>query len=175
MKKPKSDREKVQSIIADAGGEIVGRTRLQKTAYLLEVAGVGDGFYFDYHHYGPYSEDLTNAASLAHLAGQIKEEERATSWGGFYSIYTTAPSSQTNGTRQRLAQTAAKASAVVLELAATAAYFAENGKGDPWQETKARKPDKADGGRLDEAKKLYGELREIAPKIPEIKLPHTNV
>ncbi len=168
-KKPKSDSEKVHSIIADAGGKIVGRTRLQKIAYLLEVAGVGDNFHFDYHHYGPYSEDLTRAASLAHLTGQIVEEEKTTNWGGFYSTYTIKePSKQKTGIRQRLAKTAVEADAVILELAATAAYFAKNGKSDPWKETAARKPDKAEGGRLDEAKKLYGELRKISPNIPKI-------
>jgi uncharacterized protein YwgA len=166
--KPKSDSEKVQGIIADAGGKIVGRTRLQKIAYLLEVAGVGDDFHFDYHHYGPYSEDLTRAASLAHQAEKICEEEKTTNWGGFYSIYTTEPSAENNEIRQRLAKTAEKADAVVLELAATAAYFAKDGKSDPWEETKMRKPDKAERGRLAEAKKLYGELRKISQKLPKI-------
>lgn len=167
-KKLKSDGEKVKSIVADAGGQIVGRTKLQKIAYLLEVAGEGDNFQFDYHHYGPYSEDLTRAASLASMVGDIDEKEKVASWGGSYSIYTTSTSSKENGVRQRLVRTAAEANAVVLELAATAAYFAINNESDPWKETEARKPDKAADGRLDEAKKLYGTLRGISKKLPAI-------
>jgi uncharacterized protein YwgA len=167
-KRLKTDGEKVKSIIADAGGQIVGRTKLQKIAYLLEVAGKGDGFHFDYHHYGPYSEDLTRAASIASMTGDISEKEQSTNWGGFYSIYTTSTSSQKNGVRQRLVKTAAKANSVVLELAATAVYFAKNGESDPWKETERRKPDKAEGGRLDEAKILYEDLRDISPTLPAI-------
>ncbi|MDL2313579.1 hypothetical protein LJC36_01195 [Desulfovibrio sp. OttesenSCG-928-C14] len=167
-KKLKSDGEKVRSIIADAGGRIVGRTKLQKIAYLLEVAGEGDNFHFEYHHYGPYSEDLTRAASLASIVGDIGEKEKIAKWGGSYSIYTAPASPQEDGIRQHLARTAAEANAVVLELAATAAYFAANGENDPWHETEARKPDKAAEGRLDEAKRLYGVLREISEKLPAI-------
>jgi hypothetical protein len=63
-------------------------------------------------------------------------------------------------------KTAAEANSVVLELAATAAYFAKNGESDPWKETERRKPDKAEEGRLDEAKKLYAALRGISSKLP---------
>ena len=167
-KKLKSDGEKVKGIIADAGGQIVGRTKLQKIAYLLEIAGEGDNFHFEYHHYGPYSEDLTRAASIATMMGDIDEQPKVANWGGSYSIYKTSTSSQENGIRQCLARTAAEANAVVLELAATATFFAVNGKSDPWKETEARKPDKAADGRLDEAKVFYGALRAISDKLPAI-------
>ena len=51
-------------IVSDAGGSLIGRTRLQKIAYLLELSGTGAGFPFEYRHYGPYSEKL--ATALAH-------------------------------------------------------------------------------------------------------------
>jgi uncharacterized protein YwgA len=166
--KPKNDGEKVKRIIADAGGRLVGRTKLQKIAYLLELAGEGDGFHFDYHHYGPYSEDLAQAASIAVLKGDIDEVEKSTDWGASYSIYSTqATFGKSDGTRQRLIKAAAKSNSVVLELAATAAYFAKNGTSDPWNETQRRKPEKADDGRLDEAKVLYKELRAICHTLPE--------
>lgn len=79
----KRDVDKVTEIIRAAGGEIVGRTRLQKVAYLLELAGLGHGFSFEYRHYGPYSEDLALASRNADLLGFLEEEERPTSWGGF--------------------------------------------------------------------------------------------
>jgi uncharacterized protein len=88
----KSEIEKVADIIRDAGGTIVGRTRLQKIAYLLELAGVGSGFPFEYRHYGPYSEELALATRMAAMVGLVDEQERAASWGGSYSIYKAAQS-----------------------------------------------------------------------------------
>src|SRR5580693_3962979 len=97
----KRDFQKVADIVHDAGGEVVGRTRLQKIAYLLELAGLGEGFDFEYRHYGPYSDQLAAATRLAGAFGLIKEEERPTAWGGFYSVYTaTAPANDPN--RQRV-------------------------------------------------------------------------
>ena len=39
------------AIVRDAGGQIVGRTKLQKIGFFLEVAGVGSGFPFRYKHF----------------------------------------------------------------------------------------------------------------------------
>ena len=58
----KRDTEKVADIVRDAGGKIVGRTRLQKIGYLLELSGLGEGFSFDYRHYGPFSEERVGGA-----------------------------------------------------------------------------------------------------------------
>jgi uncharacterized protein YwgA len=160
----KPDRQGAADIIRDAGGEIVGRTRLQKVAYLLELAGLGDGFQFEYRHYGPYSEDLTDAIRLANAFGLIVEEERQANRGGRYSIFRTKSDSGPHRTMERraFAAKAAKIDAVELELAATAAYLvsAENCE-DPWGETAKRKPEKADNGRLDAAKAAYRELQKI--------------
>lgn len=157
------DVEKVASIIRDAGGRIVGRTRLQKIAYLLTVTGMEEGFSFSYKHYGPYSEGLAAAAGLGNLLGRIHEAEHPTSWGGSYSIYTTddqaAP--DTNQARQQFARAAADADAVELELAATAVLLAAEGYGDAWDETARRKPDKVGEGRLDRAKSLLRVLSRI--------------
>jgi uncharacterized protein YwgA len=69
----KSDIEKAKDIVRDASGRIVGRTRLQKIACLLELANEGEGFHFVYHHYGPYCEELTWALESAHVIGEINE------------------------------------------------------------------------------------------------------
>ena len=42
----KASRNGAAEIVRDGGGRIVGRTRLQKVAYLLELAGFGGGFRF---------------------------------------------------------------------------------------------------------------------------------
>lgn len=165
----KDDRHKASEIVAAAGGTLVGRTRLQKLAYLLELAGLGEGFHFEYRHYGPFSEDLTLAVRDATLAGLIEEKEEPTSWGGYYSIYSTKLV-DLNDTRRAFAKLAAESSSVVLELAATAAFLAVERVKDPWQETARRKPDKAADGRLDKAKALYGQFTQVAtPKeLPQI-------
>jgi len=162
----------VVDIIQSAGGQLVGRTRLQKIVCLLELAGIDCGFQFEYHHYGPFSEKLSDAVVAAIVSNEIKEEKKYASWGGEYSVYrvnSSTSSSFVDDDRTRLIEKAASANSIVLELAATAAYLAKEGTSDPWEETEQRKYDKAQNGRLDKAKLLYRELRTIAPTLPDIK------
>lgn len=157
------DPKDVAEIISDAGGRIVGRTKLQKIAYFLEAAGVGSGFDFEYRHYGPYSEDLATAAHVGKFFGYLDEAEAPAAWGGTYSIYTTdRPSNTDSEPRRQLISIAAKADSVALELAATAAFLAAEGHQDPWSETSKRKPEKASASRLSDAKMLYRSLLKIA-------------
>ncbi len=153
--------ERVVQIVSDSGGRVVGRTKLQKIAYLLEATGLGEGFSFEYRHYGPYSEELSSAARSARILNVLREEEHPTSWGGFYSIYTV--SAETNGdtVRSQVAKVAAGADSIELELAATAAFLASEGSTDPWGETAKRKPEKASTIRLVGAKNLYRQLQQI--------------
>ena len=159
---------KVAGIVRDAGGRIVGRTRLQKVAYLLSVTGLEEGLPFAYKHYGPYSEDLATAARDADLLGLLNETEQQASWGGMYSTYVVneQPDPSTSAVRRRLASEAATADAVELELAATAVFLAKEGYRDPWRETARRKPEKAENGRIDNAKALYRKLSAIATPVP---------
>jgi uncharacterized protein len=166
------DLEKAANIIRDAGGRVVGRTRLQKVAFLLELAGMGEGFGFEYRHYGPYSEQLADAVSAAARVGLISEEERPTAWGGSYSIFTvpSRPTGDEPGARIELIRKTEAADPIALELAATAAFLAKEGEADPWGETARRKPEKAD--RLDQAESLYRELLAVPtpsslPSIPQ--------
>ena len=157
------DAKEVAKIIGDAGGKIVGRTKLQKIAYFLEATGVGSGFDFEYRHYGPYSEDLAAAARLGKFFGYLEEAEAPATWGGTYSIYTTdQPSSPESEARRQLISIAAKADSVALELAATAAFLAVEGHQNPWAETAKRKPEKASESRLGDAKALYHSLLNVA-------------
>jgi uncharacterized protein len=154
--------------VRDAGGCIVGRTKLQKIAFFLEAAGVGSGFAFRYKHYGPYSVQLAAAAQHAAALRLIIENESVANWGGQYSIFRTqmAPDRSTHPARSQLAQEMVNADAVELELAATAAFLANEGFSDPWAETARRKPEKAEGGRLERAKQLYGRLQQIPTPRP---------
>lgn len=153
--------ERVVQIVSDSGGRVVGRTKLQKIAYLLEATGLGDGFSFEYRHYGPYSEELSSAARSARLLGVLREDEHPTAWGGFYSIYSVSSCTTEDTTRTQVAKIAAGADAIELELAATAAFLACDGNTDPWGETAKRKPEKASVARIAGAKNLYRELQKI--------------
>jgi uncharacterized protein len=167
-------------IIRDAGGELVGRTRLQKVAYLAQLAGYGHEFDFEYRHYGPFSEDLALGMDIAALLGSVKEEERQAEWGGRYSIYRLPkPAPPANPDRATFIKQAKGIGAIELELAATAAFlFAVekigNGRpGNPWQETRKLKPEKARDGRLERAATAYAKLRRIQSplKLPDLPPP----
>jgi uncharacterized protein YwgA len=159
---------KAAAIVRDAGGCVVGRTRLQKVAYLLSVTGLEDGLPFAYKHYGPYSEVLATAARDAGLLGLLSETEQQASWGGTYSTYVVReqPSSSVSPARRRLAVEAAAADSIELELAATAVFLAKEGHNDPWTETARRKPEKTENGRIEKARALYRRLSEIETPVP---------
>lgn len=166
-----SDVDKVISIVRDAGGILVGRTRLQKTAYILTAAGIESGLSFVYKHYGPFSELLAAATDRAVLLDRLEEEKKDASWGGKYSIYKDKnPASadappEADETRKRIITLAAAADAIELELAATAIFLARQRIPNPWIETARRKPEKATGGGLERAKTLFLELAKI--KVPQ--------
>ena len=169
----KTAREIAAEVIRDAGGQVVGRTRLQKITYLLQLAGLGRGFHFEYRHYGPYSEDLADAVQLAEAFGLVKEEERRAGWGGVYSVYsvTNEVGPRDQGMRARFAEEAANIDPIELELAATAAYLkVVEGANDPWDETARRKPDKAQGDRIKKAREAYARLArlETPQRLPNI-------
>ena len=172
MAKQEPSWQQAAEIVKDAGGRIVGRTKLQKVAYLLELAGFGAGFQFEYRHYGPYSEDLADAMQLASAFDLVSEEERKADWGGTYSIYTfSGPQRSQHDQRSAFAQTAAQVGAIELELAATAAYLKSvKGARDPWEDTKRLKPEKATGSRLSAAKHAYKELQKlpVLKKLPNL-------
>lgn len=155
----------VARLVQDAGGTVVGKTRLQKIAYLLEIAGLGAGYQFSYHYYGPYSSDLDSDANIAWAFDLIHREDRSSNWGGSYSVFTTDSVNAADNARRQLAQMAVNVDAVILELAATAAFLSTTHP-DPWVETGNRKPDKATGDRISKAKSFLRELRKIETPNP---------
>jgi len=168
----KIEAESAARLVADAGGEIVGRTKLQKIAFMLEVMDLGAGFDFEYKHYGPYSERLTSALKAADLFDLIGEETRSASWGGFYSIFRSKNFKDKSADENRRAAVSLgnASDPVELELAATAVLLQREGLKDPWKETELRKPDKAAGGRLEKAQILLKKFRELqhGDRIPAI-------
>jgi hypothetical protein len=160
--------EEVTNIIRDAGGRIVGRTRLQKIAYLLTATGLDDSFCFAYKHYGPFSEELASSAKIGALFGSLNERQDQTAWGGTYSTYTidNVQELDQSNPRHSLATLAAAADSIELELAATAVFLAHDGYDDPWNETAQRKPEKATTVRLANAKALLASLSQIYVPTP---------
>ncbi|MBG1231548.1 hypothetical protein [Aestuariivirga litoralis] len=160
--------QRVRQIVVDAGGEVVGRTKLQKLVYFLVTAGFEPDIQFFYKHYGPYSEALASASREASLLGLVNEREERAGWGGLYSIYSTdgAQAEGADAHRLQMAQMAAAADAVELELAATALFLEEEGVDDPWNETARRKPEKANFVRLENARALYRRLSAIQSPHP---------
>lgn len=172
--------QKAAVIVKDAGGKLVGRTRLQKVVYLTQLAGFMEEFPFEYRLYGPYSEALVEAMEIAVGLGIVAEEEKESASGAHYSIYRVNSGSQyvdpADDARIRFVSTAADVSAIVLELAATAAFLhveqrsGREGKGDPWELTARHKPGKAANGRLARAKREYEILRglDVPRPLPSI-------
>jgi uncharacterized protein len=150
-------------LIHDAGNEVVGKTRIQKAAYFLECMGLGDDFDFYYKHYGPYSDELTNALHYARELGLTEEENKKAAWGGTYTVFHTAVDlgPAQNPARTQVLTIARNANPVALELAATALFLKREGENDPWREVKTLKPSKASRENLGIAKKLYETFRQI--------------
>jgi uncharacterized protein YwgA len=152
------------SIVALNDGELIGRTRLQKTAFLLERCGMGSGLEFDYRHYGPFSADLARGCDDAEFDGRLKMVERPGSREMPYTVFTTkepAPDRLGNISAPdvRALLTAMRGcSDIVLEVAATIVYLRELG-GDPIEEVKILKPHKATERRIFQAKELIRQLR----------------
>ena len=157
--------DSVAALIRLNGGEIVGKTRLQKIFYLLEAKDIGFAFEFDYHNYGPFSAELAFATDDAEKLGHINSREE----DGYHQIpYVTFVSSEgapsfgddvLNSERNQALKAMKGYSAVILELAATAIYLERNGfKGHQWEEVKRRKTHKATTERISKAKELVASL-----------------
>lgn len=160
--------DEAANIVRDAGGRLVGRTRFQKLAFLLEASGLGAGFSFEYRRFGPYSDELNICTRDAELLGLIQEEEIKTAWGGTYSIFRSEQGMREGVpiTRLELARIATAADPVELELAATAVYLAMEGASNAWEEVCRRKPEKSERGRIEKAKSLYQRIRSVETPIP---------
>jgi uncharacterized protein YwgA len=151
------------AIVALNGGELVGRTRLQKTAFLLEQAGMNAGLEFEYHHYGPYCADLARGWDEAVFDGQLRMTERRGSQEMPYTVFATDVDEpvRLGGLRKDRARDLLahmeRVSDVVLELAATIVYLRDI-VDDPIDEVKVRKPHKANDRRLAAAQALLANL-----------------
>jgi uncharacterized protein YwgA len=158
-----TDREQiVAAVVNAAGGQLTGRVRLQKAVYLMERMGLGSGFQFEYHHYGPFSRDLDNAVADAKAFGLIEERfERRQSDGATYSVFKLNDHKVSDPAvygelgedrAKEVVSIAAKTNVTVLELAATIEWLRRVECVEDWEsELRKRKGVKVQGGRLDQA------------------------
>ena len=154
--------------------ELIGRTRLQKEAYLLDRCGAEFGLSFTYYYYGPYSFDLADGWEDARAEGRIEISEEPGRYGVPYSIFKLKESGGAPDSLGNMSAAAARAklrrmagiSDIVLELAATIVYLKEEGYGEQTiEELKIRKPLKATGQLIRKATDLLGDLG-LPPEAP---------
>jgi uncharacterized protein len=146
--------------------KLVGKTRLQKTFYLLNELGMNSGAEYSYHYYGPYSADVASAAEMATLFFNFDAEEKVSSKRGvsytFYSSREERPASLgdlPSGEAQEALLAMGDVSDTVLELAATMVFLKKNGFPNNYlDEVRARKPLKATDERLRSAQELVTKL-----------------
>lgn len=161
-----ADASDVARLVHLNGGQLIGKTRLQKSAYFLDAHGAGFGFDFDYHRFGPYSEELTNATDDAKALHLLEEDWKESQSGVRYAIFHTQsfiPKEQELDERRRQILRVLKGySAIEVELAATADFLKKNGYADdPWIETQRRKTSKVNPARLESSKRLLVELNNV--------------
>ena len=163
--------EIVVDAVALSGGSLVGRIRLQKVIYLLDQLGLNSGAPFEYHHYGPYSEAVSDAVVDAKFWGKLEEAtDFRKSDGAPYSTFKAQAADDVvalgemdaDRARDLLARFAGQSS-TVLELAATVHWLAFQERVADWRaEIEVRKSGKTGNGRLEKAVALLRELG-IAP------------
>lgn len=160
--------ELIIDIISLSGRKLVGRTRLQKTVYLLDACGLNSGASYYYYNFGPFSDDVANGISDGKFSDLIQEE---TSYrqidGSPFSIFKTQKTPDTIRKLGSLNVEKAKqmleklnsTSAVVLELAATIHWLQFIERVPDWRtELQRRKGSKTGNGRADQAQSLLNEM-----------------
>ena len=159
------------NLIKLSGGQIAGRTWLQKAAYLLDRCGAKTKLRFTYHNYGPYSFELADGWKDARAEGRIEIEEKLGRFGIPDSIFKVKDADNDTTMLTNLGDLSpdvaraqltkmAEVSNIVLELASTMVYLQEEGYGEQAvKELKIRKPLKATDGLITKATKLLRDLK----------------
>jgi uncharacterized protein YwgA len=143
------------------GGKLIGKTRLQKSTYLLESKTLGFGFDFSYHHYGPYSEELANLADDATALKLIDVSWDTSQAGTKYAVFCAnafEPKEPIDKQRKKILNVLSNYSSIELELAATADFLKRDFGKTAWSETQRRKAAKINSIRIERSKKLLDEI-----------------
>jgi uncharacterized protein len=142
-------------IRAHPNGEVVGRTRLQKTVWLLQRLGLPTDYVYSLHFYGPYSEEVKADTDSAEQLGLISEDRRVAQNGSEYFVLRARSSASLPSPDQFRCplEILANENATVLELAATYDAFRKMGldHASAIESLRAKKGDKCGGGREENA------------------------
>lgn len=148
-------------IAAHPGRKIFGRTRLQKTIYLLQRKGLPTDFSYSLHFYGPYSDGINTGLRLVKQLELVTEEPRKGQDNEYY-VFQASPEAALQEMRPYLADLGRIQAAgdVALELAATYDAFREMGYSHPealeW--LRQKKGAKCTPDNVDKALALLGQL-----------------
>lgn len=164
----KKAQSEIYALLVAADGEIDGRIRLQKIAYLLQQKSHQNVLNFIYHHYGPFCRELNDALDLAVSNNKLEEKKVNTSFGTSYSAFKLRESSS-SGIESFVGQPMEQAKhlvaklkmqpSVILELAATIHWLKEKEEVDDWRrELKIRKTIKATDQNIARAERVLAEL-----------------
>jgi uncharacterized protein YwgA len=158
----------IVDIVALSGGRLVGRTRMQKTAYLLDAKGMKSGAAYYYYNFGPFSDEVADGISDSKFVGSLVEKigHRQTDGSPFSIFESGRPANQITalGNLKRsdainILNRLSAASSTVLELAATIHWLTFVEKVADWRtELKRRKGAKVDNGRMGKAADLLTQL-----------------
>jgi uncharacterized protein YwgA len=131
--------------------EVFGRTRLQKTVWLLQRLGMPTEYVYSLHFYGPYSEEVKADIALATQLEVITETPKIAQDGTEYFIlsakrFDVLPAL---GRLKIPVDLLAAEDSVILELAATYDAFREMGLSHEAavESLRAKKGDKCGGDR----------------------------
>ena len=162
----------VVDVVALNDREIVTKVRFQKTFHLLQAYGFLedlDDLDFEYHYYGPYSSKLAYAAEDAEAEGKLNTVVRPGFHSEPYTVYLSAGDAPVVLDKyradmiRRALEVMKGNSGLVLEVASTIRFLHDTGEADdPVTEVKRRKPMKASNHRIQKAKEILDQLKELS-------------
>jgi hypothetical protein len=142
--------------------EVFGRTRLQKTVWLLQRLGMPTDYSYSLHFYGPYSEEVKTYVCLAEQFGLITETQKSAQDGSVYFLLRAEPSEglPALGALKHPLDLLTGEDSTVLELAATYDSFRKMGlsNDEALESLRAKKGDKCGSGREARALELIQKL-----------------
>jgi uncharacterized protein YwgA len=160
--KNESSRWLAAVVAAHPSHEVIGRTRLQKTVWLLQRLGLPTDYVYTLHFYGPYSEEIKADISLAEQFGLIRETAKLNQEGTEYFILSAEVSDLLPDIEEFRAplELLAHEDATVLELAATYDAYRKMGLSHDaaTESLRAKKGEKCAGGREARALDLLRKL-----------------
>ncbi len=163
----------VSHVVLASGGTVSGRHRLQKYVYLLDSAGMGSGFDFDYPGFGPFSNSLDRAIDDAVSDGLITERViHPEHHGERYSVLIGTQKSDafisglTTDTTQRMLSILTQENMMIISLAAAVDWLWRHEHSENWfRDILRRRPVRSNGGRLSLATDLLDRIGLPAPNV----------